>query len=642
MKRRFESFAGARRACLVAQGILGLVLGGLLAAAPARAADPKLQIKFDDKNAKYADTESEILLRPNVEQKVFFAVHYPASEKKPRNATVELVVDGKTVASKPLVLKPGDTTPVSFGKPKPPPMPMAAPTAPMAPMKPEMKTLQGPPFPLKVRLVSKAAQMGAPDIEQSVTVSRIMVPAEYVTVASTYDFEEGKLTMNVQAQDNFSGPPCKVELVLPKDRLPVMANAGNQRGQLSATLEKAGDVKSLFVENLRFEAKDEVVEGIVYLTVDSYPRAFIIKHDFGKKSNKNTGNPSRDPSVRLKAAPEAVEGKPYTFHLEVDYRKQALTDMPSPDEVKLEIGLYRDEAMKEADYKSSLGPSVKSQKLLYTPDGPDDSLLINPAVTDWTMDKVGTQGVVGQRFLRVRLLGKNGKVVEWRGPKGKEPLMARQDIEFYKGKKPSPIVFLEPPKEAQLGQEVTFKVKVKPGFKIKEAFIFLGKPLMQMDKKVAPDDKKALEMSQDEPGVWQGKLAMPEDKTKKKETVSLLARGSFGDGAEEPVDENVSIALKEAPAVKPSGTLKVTLTYAGKTAPKSKVAIFLIQQGKEPQGQPEQTTDADGVVTFKNLDPGEYSLAAAGAVDGKIKGSMLKIMVEVNKTTEKKVVMKRQ
>jgi hypothetical protein len=620
MSDKLHALGKTRRACLE---VLSVIVGGVLAAAPAQALDPKLQIKLNN-DPDYADAASEILLRPNVEQKVFFAVHYPASEKKPRHATVELVVDGKTLFSKSWDLKPGKTQAVAFGEP--PPMPMAKPMAPMA----LGKTIEGPPFNFQVRLVSKAAKMGDPDIVQAVAV-RIMVPPEYLTASSTYDYEESKLEISVKAGETFKGPPCKAELVLPKERLPVMVDDDKRPEQLSVTLEKAGDVKRLFVEKLRFEPRNGVVKGIIYLTVDGYKRAFIIEHDFGKKSKKNTGNAFRAPSIRLKAVPEAVEGKPYTFHLEVDYRKQALTDMPSPDEAKLEIGLHRNADLKDsAEPSLPPRPSVRDQKLRYSLDGPDGSLVLKPEVTDWSID-IPTGGVLGQRFLRVRLLGKGGKVIEWQGPEGKEPLVARHEIEFYKGKPPRPIVFLTPPKEALLGQEVTFKLKVKPGFNVKEAFIFLG-------TKVPPDTKVTLEKSKD--GVWLAKLTMPNDKSKEKETVSLLAKGSFGGGAEQPVEENISIALKAPPPVKAVGSIRVTVKY-GKSKPKARVALFLVQQGKTPQriGK-ELFTDREGQVTFTDLAPGEYSLSAAHSFLNKVTGDNPKVIVVAPNETEAEVLIK--
>jgi hypothetical protein len=591
MNGQSEGFRSkGRRAGWARLAVVVPILCGMLTAAPARAADPNLRIKYaTDPKGKWRNLVNDynISLRPNVEQAVSFRVYYPGTETKKRNVVVELVVDGKVEKPVRLTLNPGDDTPVSFGKPK---QPIA--------FKP-CKSFE-------VRLLDTTAANRR--LLQKVVAGRILQAFQYLTASSRYDSQAKRLQVVVTARDGFTGPPCDVELVLPKAELP--ENIGKR---FNATLKKAGDEVKLEADNLEFKLNN--TPRSIYLTVDGYTRAFIFRHKFRQAAGPDIGTIDSKPSVRiLNAEPEFVAGMPYNFGIAVDYSPQGKAQA-QPGEVQLELGLYKDENdLKKSEFQPRiLGPGVKKQELQYSLDGDQGAIILKPVITDWVAKPFKTKGYQGPYWLVVRLLDKDGKPIA-------DIKESKKKITFF-AKERSPVVFVDPPKKAQMGEEVTFKVKPRnPEFKITEGKIFVGeKPL--------PDSPKLVES--DEKGVWIAKLTMP---NMPKVAVKMLAKGRYGDGPVKNGEGEANLTLKKP---RPTGKLKVTVDFLG--TPVANFKVTLIQTGKLKKKVKEVgMTDKDGVLRFKGLEPGEYIVEVENKL-GNIRGKSEPVTVEANDTAEAKV-----
>src|SRR5262249_28026930 len=114
----------------------------------------------------------------------------------------------------------------------------------------------------------------------------LLEPPQYVEVSSiAYDPTQKQLRVDIRALPQFSGPPCPVELDLLPERIPGFIRDQKRVGTYRTLLQKEkGGQASLFAEKLRFEDIDRG-NGLVYVTVDGYKRAFIFETSFVRTGN---------------------------------------------------------------------------------------------------------------------------------------------------------------------------------------------------------------------------------------------------------------------------------------------------------------------------------------------------------------------
>src|SRR5262249_20918934 len=134
------------------------------------------------------------------------------------------------------------------------------------------------PAPLTVRLLG--ANNTVLD-EQEILVARA---TDYVRVAriefdpEAKDGKRNRLTVEVEALPNFSGPKCRVEIVLP-DGIKGLVPGQKKEGTYGRDLTRAGEKVRLVAENIRFTDETDH-RGYVYLTIDGVERAFIFDTTF--------------------------------------------------------------------------------------------------------------------------------------------------------------------------------------------------------------------------------------------------------------------------------------------------------------------------------------------------------------------------
>src|SRR5439155_5670930 len=131
----------------------------------------------------------------------------------------------------------------------------------------------------------------------------LLSPKDYVEVSAiSYDPTANRLEARIKAKPLFAGPPCKVTLDLRPERIPGLIPTARKEGNYSDLVQKGKD-GFLVAGNLQFRP-GPAVNGLVYITVDGYERAFIYKTTF-------------DRLAATRFQPELALGPPPTLPLDV-------------------------------------------------------------------------------------------------------------------------------------------------------------------------------------------------------------------------------------------------------------------------------------------------------------------------------------
>ena len=413
--------------------LVGFAPERLHAAAPAN-----LKLEFSDR-ANDPDPQP-LLLRPTVQQQLFVYVQNTADEDQ-KDLTVQVLADGVAVAAtaQPFTAKGKKVTPVDFSKaaaaPAAPPAPPAAPAVKPAP--PALEEAKG-------RLVVQIFDKDLKPIGDA-QVLEVKPPSEYIDLdlkATSFDPGTGngtnKLTVKVTTESQFPGPVCRVELVLLGDRIPGLQPSPRKPGSRAGYISKAkmvdGQLKAstltLTAENLDLKpgAEGGSVNGLVYLTIDGWERAYTLQTTFPAKGDATTPLSIGKPMVRLVASPFADPASPYPVHLEADKIGSQV----------LELGFDRggDMMFREENNEIVKFTGDRRVHMLFSAAGPGGSLLLQPQVEDWKTD-LDVTGIDGPRALRVRVLNNEGKADDFWGaaarvrqaqarPAGRSARLARQ------------------------------------------------------------------------------------------------------------------------------------------------------------------------------------------------------------------------
>src|SRR5262249_53939419 len=94
-------------------------------------------------------------------------------------------------------------------------------------------------------------------------------------------------------------PACQVDLVLPTDRIPSLKALPKDRKD-SDKLTKKDVEKELTVSGIQLDPAADP-EGLVYLTVDSVPRAYIFRTTFKRDGQPVKSELSDDSDIRIQA-----------------------------------------------------------------------------------------------------------------------------------------------------------------------------------------------------------------------------------------------------------------------------------------------------------------------------------------------------
>ncbi len=498
----------------------------------ARAQPFKLEILFSPQAHDPNPQMKEVHLRPNTAQTLYMYVRNDGN--KPVTATLELQAGGAVVPGgrSEVQLPPGFT---SIALPKPPaPAPTEKP-APPAPL----------PAPLEVRLLDANNKAVA-------ETARILVgrAREYVKVSRPVfetdkkDANNNRLTVEVEALPKFSGPECRVELVLRTDRIPGLAPSQKLDGRYAGPLVKPGDKLRLYAENLRFTKESGERNGWVYLTVDGYERAFTWKTTIGTDGLPATSDEVLDQLARLDVTSPTLPKEKTTIGLEVD-------NLRKEEKVELSFGRFskddKNEDKFEGDVRTFVGD--RREEIVLGPPGPGGALQLKAIVEDWKRD-FNTTSNFGEFKVRLRLLDATGKELEATNTKNAKPSTEIVESLMLDNNPPANVKFVKAPATLEQGKPLSLQATGTAESGIKEVIFYLGKPV---DGKMPPNAPKVDARPDADRKNWSGVLAVPADKVG---TIDVTAQFTSGVGL-----------------VASSDPLAVQITPAAPPVPKGKASI---------------------------------------------------------------------
>jgi hypothetical protein len=591
---------------------LGVLLLAVLAGAGQAADERPVKLRFSH-DPKAKTTTPNIVVRPNVVQSIYVFVEN--KDDKAANVTVEVRADGKVIegGGVDLMVEAGKTAPVLFGQP-PPPKPGEKP-AEKPVEKPKPPTLAELTGNLEFVLIdrdNKEKDAKPLDIKYGLTVRR---PADYLSVQPTYvpTGEDGKarLEVKVTAKDNFTGPPCRVELVLRPDRAPSLDPNQPRTGTYAGFITKPGAVLNLEAEDLKFRGTDTRV-NLIYLMVDGYERAFAFRAFFTPQGQlTETLQPIDVPAMRLIAPKAGDPSKPIAVNVEVDNSEEN-------DVAVLGLGrLRKDETGKEIftpenDELIRRFPGDRQRTLMFTAKNPAGALLFQAILRDWSA-ALDVKEIYGVRNLRLELLREDKPIDVYDTAveklEKKVPTVKAIDQWIILDATPPILGQLFFPEKLIRGKPLRLGVTASdPESGIKDVVFFLGKP--DKDGNPPPTAVKVPAVA-DKDGVWLVSLNAPTD-VKGKVDVTMI----FTNKADLKEVKTVEIVLVDAPPAGPGakGLPIITGVVTEGGRPQPKVKVFLRDAVLDVLKDSTETNDK-GEYIFKDVPPGSYTVFASKTGD---------------------------
>jgi hypothetical protein len=541
---------------------------------------PELVLSNDP--AQATNALGDLRLRPTgVPEPYYLYVHNPTD--KVQQLTVDLAPGGQSTK----VIALAKSTQRVFFLPAPPPPPVAG--SPAVPGVPVLPDLNGP---LEIRLRDSAD----PNTVFDTRLIRVAVapPREYVRLASVaYNPPSAngpnQLRVGLEARRTLAGPPCNVQLVLPPQRIPGFLGA--QSGTFNGVLPPTGALLQLFAAGLRF-SEGAPDNGFVYVNVDTYARAFILRTTFARTGDPTTPEEDLRPALRLRADPIAASESKFPVTVEVDHAPAGAT-------LELSLGHLQDGTF-IADRVRKL-PTARRERIGFQPAGPSGALLFDAAVQDWTVT-FDTAEIVGARSLRARLFGADrAEILEVTRP------VTLAD------RAPADVQFVNPPVQALRGAPLALQAMgFGSGADVQKVQFFVGRPA---DGKVPPSTPTTPGTAVNgNPSLWGATLPLPLTALGPTD-VSVQFVNSAGLSAF--ATTTVEVFDKLPPVF---GTIRGTVFEGPRPQPGLEVAL-LDEKGmpvKDDKGVERKVkTTAEGTFVFEKVLPGNYKVFVSKPSSGR-------------------------
>jgi hypothetical protein len=429
---------------------------------------------------------------------------------------------------------------------------------------------------------------------------RVATPRDYVEVTDIVfkpkSAEPNRLQVEVQARMDIPDPGCEVKLVLPPD-IPGYTPPPKEENSTVA-LTKRGEKKVLFAAGLEFDQAAANENGLVYLTVDGVPRAFIYRTTFKRDGGTTTPERFDAENIRIQAQDMARSNDKFPVEIDVD-------NAPDGATVLLELGeqdnngsfqVQRQSGPAEARYRH-LGISAQSS---------DGALLFEANVGDQTL-LLNTEGIAGKRMLRASLQRGNAA-----------PKTALKQV-ILDNSKPTNLKFAGSQPMGNGLVEITVEGE-DPESGVKKVKFHLG----QWDDKKPPTNPPLAESDFDNDKKSLTKK-VPIDKVG---DVDLTAEFVNGVGMPAYLPIRVTVAPANGGgddrAAKP-GSVSGFVERNGRREPKAKVKL----EGGKLKEPLNVTADERGDYKFPEVPPGTYKVSAV-TEEGKAKGEIM-VTVEAGK-----------
>ncbi len=590
------------RRCLAA----AVVLTGLAALlSGTRAAAQDLLKFYDDPRDPEKAPLRKLRLRPNQPRQVFLFVDTKALPAKAAGIRAELIAGKVPVATAAVKLPAkGALAPIVFGMASPPKDGKPAPLP--------LTEVKGP---LSVRLVD------ADDMTLDTIPIGVAHPSEYVQVVKVAfqptGHPSGKpnvLEVTLAATENFVGPPARVELLLPPERIPALVAGRRKEGSYAGTLSPRAPV-TLRAENLVFQPTGPK-QGLFYVNVDGYARAFTFFLNLtGELTQAEPKVIVEAPVLRLVHPAYVTPGTKLPVIVEVDNTKAGEF---------CSLGMFRrlpeGEGLKDRDGEPTTFAGDRQQEMLFSPAGPEGSLVFEPKVRDWTF-AFDTKDIYGKRYLAVDMLRatKEDKVEEIRVLNSKQiPADLKPDrtkiveeVLLYLGSAEDIALDVDLPAaragapELVVGTPLPLRATSQDPTGVTKAVFFTGAPLA--DGKIPPGVVPVAGAPlKSDPRTWVAELNVPTDKR-----ALLTVSVQMTNGAGEPAVKTIKVQLVDPKAAKAAAGPKLT-TITGRVFEGSLVVPGVpVTLGDEKGVLKGATkTDLKGEYKFEKVAPGAYSVNA--------------------------------
>ena len=534
------------------------------------------------------------------------------SDKDIPDAIVEVQAGGVPVDGtvQHAALKAKSKTPVVFGK-----APAAAPPAPpmpgAPPAKPQPPTLQEVKGPLQVVVLDATGKDTL--FSTPLPVAR---PDEYVQVTDISYNPEAKegnprntLTVKVKALGGFGGPPSRVDLVLRPDRIPGLIDSPHKEGTRSGFLGPNGTL-TLKAENLQFEEGVRKTNGLVYLTIDGWERAFTYYTTFptdGGQAGQPT--PIRNvPVARLTVPAVANPGAPLAVGLEVDFNSTA------KEQVALGFDRDNDGVYSAENDELIMLPGDRDVHVLVGV-APDGALLLQPQVTDWKK-AWDASNVFGPRTLQVQVLKGTSAVDLYNSEDATKAASFEQWMQTTAIQKtvrldaaPPEGIQLAFPAKLRRGADLPVQATSsdKPS-EIKEVFFYVGRP---GPDGAPPATAVKVKGKWDETNkLWAAVLPAPTDQKGKVDVTATFVKFT-----NVPANGTATVQLEDAAsaaaAAPKGGSIAGAVAEGGRGQPGLEVRLL------DDKGAVKDAvkTDAKGAYIFKDVAAGSYRVASAKTTD---------------------------
>lgn len=544
---------------------------------------------------------ASLRLRPVAGRQPYY-LYVRNTTKKPRNVLVQLKVKDAVVKNgeAKVAVPPNAFRPVSFLLPAPGGAPAPAATAAGAAQAAVAAAINPAPLPElegPLRLVVLDADRPTDVLDEKVLDVGIASPREYVQITnaqfsppSIANGGKNRLEVRLKPLGALAGPPCRVQLVLPPDRIPGFISAKD--GSFSGVLPTDGTELILYANGIRLE-EGTSTEGYFHLNVDGLERAYIFRCTFARQGEPTTPREDNRPAIRLKADLFSRSTAKYPVRMEVDN---------PPPGANLELMLTRPAA---GDFETDIiqkYPNARAYHLGFTPQSLDGSLQFDASIQDVTLS-LNASGVSGARTLRGYLLDRDRSEIE----------SASLSVVF-DDSPPDRVRFVNAPSEALKTALLNLTARgVDDESGISKVVFFVGKPV---DQKIPPTVPQADGQPNADKSAWTGQLQL--DGLRRGPTDLSV---QFTNGVGQVSYATINIMLTDG-GEKKAGPGRIVGKVTEATNPQDGLEVILAPAApKTPEEKQKATkttkTKPDGSYVFEDVAPGKYTLSCSKLISGR-------------------------
>ncbi len=417
----------------------------------------------------------------------------------------------------------------------------------------------------------------------------IAAPRDYIEVtrkefAPAAPGQSNRLTVVLRALPALAGPPCLVELVLPKLRK--SPKEGLRRGHL-----EPGKTLTLYAEDFAMETPSDG-QAHLYLNVNGVQRVIWFQGRFPEIGRPQQLTEWPESQVSLSPALLFEPGK--DPRLRVEFKVDN-----APDNARLAFRLGRSEAGQFQDDLKPWSDAAKRRRIGFDPGGEGGALLFEATLKDWVREWP-VAGILGRRTLHAQLLDETER----------NPLSRPFEIEFTLDDQLPGTMSVQLPERITRGKVLPVRASATPTPSgIQEVALIFGSK-GDFDKAVA--ENRAFTARRDpERGDWSATLPVPKDAPAK-----LVVTARFKTGVGLTAFKSEEVAVIDAPGpedMKPAapkhGTITGTVKVGDLPQPGLKVDLYLYDPMAATNKYAfviSKNTDGKGAYLFDDLDPKMY------------------------------------